>query len=208
MNPSILQIQDLSFAYPGQPALASGWSESIGAGVTLLYGDTGAGKSTLLRALAGTLPAAGRLTIAGARLDIEPEVYRQKIFFCDPTTDAFDQVTARACTATLGEGDADFDAASWRTLVEGFALTPHLDKPMYMLSTGSRRKVWLAAAIASGRPAILLDEPAGALDARSIRCLWHALALRAGQPGRAVVVASSERVTQVPLAGCVELPLR
>ena len=212
MNPStsssILQLQDLGFAYPGQPPLASGWSVAIGEGVTLLYGDTGTGKSTLLRVMAGALAATGRLTAVGARLDLAPHAYRQNVFFCDPTTEAFDQVTAHACTATLSEGDAGFDEASWQALVEGFALTPHLEKPMYMLSTGSKRKVWLAAALASGRPLVLLDEPTGALDARSIHHLWNALVRRAAQPGRAVVIASCERVTAVPLAGCIELPLR
>ncbi|MDP9965366.1 ABC-type multidrug transport system ATPase subunit [Variovorax paradoxus] len=210
-SPAILQVHDLGFSYPGQPALASGWCASVGEGVTLLYGDTGSGKSALLRVIAGMLPASGRLTLAGARLDTQPEAYRRNVFFCDPATEAFDQVTARACTATLGEGDAGFDAAQWQALVEGFSLAPHIEKPMYMLSTGSKRKVWLAAALASGRPLVLLDEPEGALDARSIGCLWKAVAARAGRAGHAIVIASSARldhVPQIPLAGCIALPLR
>ncbi|MBT2337218.1 ATP-binding cassette domain-containing protein [Variovorax paradoxus] len=211
MPPPILQLQDLSFSYPDQPALASGWCASVGEGVTLLLGDTGTGKSTLLRVIAGTLPASGRLTLAGARLDAEPGVYERNVFFCDPATEAFDQVTARACTATLSEGDAGFDPASWQALVEGFSLAPHIEKPMYMLSTGSKRKVWLAAALASGRPLVLLDEPEGALDARSIGCLWNAVESLAARAGHAIVIASSarlEHVPRVPLAGCIELPLR
>ena len=110
----------------------------MGEGVTLLYGDTGSGKSTLLRVIAGALPpASGRLTLAGARLDAEPEAYRRNVFFCDPAAEAFDQLTARACTATLSEGDVGFDAALWQVLVEGFSLVPDIDKQMYMLSTGS-----------------------------------------------------------------------
>jgi len=207
----ILQLDGVGFAYPGQPALASGWSASVGEGVTLLHGDTGSGKSTLLRVIAGTLPASGRLTLAGARFDAEPEAYKRQVFFCDPATEAFDEVTARACTAMLGEGDAGFDAALWQTLVEGFSLPPHIDKPMYMLSTGSKRKVWLAAALASGRPLALLDEPEGALDARSIGCLWKAVQSRTARKGRALLIASSARLVHVPqiqLAGCIELPLR
>jgi ABC-2 type transport system ATP-binding protein len=210
--PPILQLQDLSFAYPGQPALASGWSASVGEGVTLLYGDTGSGKSTLLRVIAGALPSAsGRLTLAGARLDTAPEAYKRNVFFCDPAAEAFDQITARACTATLSEGDAGFDAALWQVLVEGFSLAPHIDKPMYMLSTGSKRKVGLAAALASGRALVLLDEPEGALDARSIGCLWKTIESLAARPGHAIVIASSARLEHVPqiqLAGCIELPLR
>ncbi|SFQ14097.1 ABC transporter [Variovorax sp. 770b2] len=204
----VLRLQDIVFAYPDQPAIASGWNASIGPGVTLLYGDTGAGKSALLQVIAGVLPAAkGQLTVAGTRLDASPEAYRRNVFFVDPATDRFDQVTARACTATLREGDARFDEDLWQALVEGFSLPPHIDKPMYMLSTGSRRKVWLAAALASGRPLVLLDEPTAALDAGSVRALWGALADLAEQPGRAFVVASAARIDEVPLAATIELPL-
>jgi ABC-2 type transport system ATP-binding protein len=206
---SILQFQNLCFAYPEQPALISNASASIGAGVTLLYGDTGSGKSTLLRLIAGTLPAAsGRLSVAGVNLDEGIEAYRQNVFFCDPATDEFDQITGRDCTASLRAGDARFDETRWQALIDGFALAPHIDKPMYMLSTGSKRKVWLAAALASGRPLTLLDEPTGGLDAASSRCLWRALAEPALQPERAIVVASTAHIDQVPLAGTIDLPLR
>ena len=207
-RPEILRLDDVSFAYDGQPALAARWCAAIGAGVTLLHGDTGSGKSTLLRVLAGRLPAAGgRLTLAGVRLDDDAEAYRRNVFLCESTNEAFDQFTARAGSASLRAGDAQFSEARWRDLVEGFALAPHLDKPMFMLSTGSKRKVWLAAALASGRPLILLDEPAGALDAASVRCLWSALASLAAGSRQAVVVASAERVERVALAGLIELPL-
>ena len=205
---ALLELDALGFAYPGQLPLVSGWTARIGAGVTLLHGDTGSGKSTLLRVLAGALPATGGLTLSGARLDTQPDAYRRNVFLCEPATDAFDQVTARACTASLSAGDAAFDSVEWHTLVEGFALVPHLDKPLYMLSTGSKRKVWLAAALASGRALTLLDEPTGGLDAASVRCLWNALAGLADRADRAVIVASAERIDRVPLAATIELPLR
>ena len=206
--PSLLEIQNLRFAYPDQPALADRWSAAIGEGVTLLYGDTGSGKSTLLRVLAGQQPAsAGQLRAAGVALDAEPAAYRRQVFFCEPASEAFDALSVQACTALLGEGDAGFDKAEWQRLVDAFSLTPHLEKQMFMLSTGSRRKVGLAAALASGRPVVLLDDPVGALDARSIHGLWQAIERRVAQPGRAVVVASSERDREEPLAACIELPL-
>ena len=205
-EPPVLDIRDLGFAYPGQAALASGWTASIGAGVTLLHGDTGSGKSTLLRVLAGTLGARGQLRLNGVRLDQDPERYRRGVFFVDPATDAFDPLTVRACTAALGEGDAGFDAALWQRVVEGFALAPHLEKSMFMLSTGSKRKVWLAAGLASARPLLLLDEPTGGLDAASIRCLWRTLAEVSQH--RVVVVASGEGIDALPLAATLALPLR
>ena len=206
---AVLQVQQLSFRHADLPALVADWSTAITTGVTLLHGDTGSGKSTLLRLIAGHTPAsAGRLTLAGTALDDDPAAYRHHVFWCDPATDAFDRVTARECSASLSAGDAEFDATAWQALVDGFSLAPHIDKPMYMLSTGSKRKVWLAAALASGRRLTLLDEPTGGLDAPSIACLMDALTRLATHPSRAIIVASSERLERVPLSGLVELPLR
>lgn len=204
----ILRIDALGFAYPGQPPIAANWTAAIGPGVTLLYGDTGSGKSALLQAMAGTLPATGRLTVAGASLSTAPEAYRRNVFFVDPSTDRFDQATVHECTAALREGDAGFSDARWQALAEGFSLGPHLAKSMFMLSTGSRRKVWLAAALASSRPLVLLDEPTAALDAGSVRCLWRSLGelVQAGSH-RAFLVASAERIDAVPLAATITLPL-
>jgi len=207
-SPALLRIDALSFAYPDQPALVSGWNASIGPGVTLLYGDTGTGKSALLQVIAGMLPASsGRLTVAGASLDATPEAYRRQVFFVDPTTDRFDQLTARECTASLAEGDAGLDQAKWQAIADGFSLAPHLDKKMFMLSTGSKRKVWMAAGLASGRPLVLLDEPTAGLDMPSMRCLWSTLSGFDGRQGRAVLVASAARIDTVPLAATIELPL-
>lgn len=208
LTPPILHIDNLHFAYPGDAPIAAGWSARIGAGVTLLHGDTGSGKSTLLRVLAGALPAnGGRLTLAGAALPEAAEAYRRQVFFIDPSTDAFDAMGVEECAASLRSADVPFDAARWQALVDGFSLAPHLAKKMFMLSTGSKRKVWLAAALASSRPLTLLDEPTAGLDAGSMRCLWRTLAEVAQEGGRAVIVASGERVDGVPLAATITLPL-
>jgi ABC-2 type transport system ATP-binding protein len=215
MNSTLQEVlcsRHVSFAYPGEPALIREWSASIGSGITLAHGDTGSGKSTLLRVIAGQLPFGGTLALAGVRLDVDPQTYRRHLFFhepdADPASDKSDQITARETGPRLNDGDARFDSARWEQLVAGFALTPHFDKPMYMLSTGSRRKLWLAAALASGRPLILLDEPTGGLDAPSTRCLWAALTETAARGDQAVIVASAGRIDQVPLAQTFELPLR
>ena len=207
---TVLEIEDLGFAWPDQPPLATHWSARIVEGVTVLHGDTGGGKSTLLRVLAGELRASGRLSLAGTRLDAAPDAYRRNVFWCDPGTDRFQQMAVLECTAALRDGDALFDEALWQGLVEGFALAPHLDKKMYMLSTGSRRKVYLAAALASKRALTLLDEPTGALDAASIRCLWRTLAdFAKRQPTRAIVIASSEPIVdEVPCTATIVLPPR
>jgi len=145
--------------------------------------------------------------VAGTSIDAAPEAYRRQVFFVDPVTDRFDQLSARECTASLVEGDAGFDEAKWQAIADGFSLAPHLDKKMFMLSTGSKRKVWMAAGLASGRPLVLLDEPTAGLDMPSTRCLWATLSGFAAQARQAVIVASAARIDTVPLAATIELPL-
>lgn len=204
-NPDLLTLRDIGFAYPGEPPIVTGWSTSIGPGVTLLYGDTGSGKSTLLRVIAGHLSASGSLRLAGASLGSDRAAYMRNVLFVDPVTDAFDQMTGLACMAALREGDPGFDEARWQALVDGFSLGPHLEKKLFMLSTGSKRKVWLAAALASGRALALLDEPTYGLDAGSRRCLWETLTALSKNPNRAVIVASSEHLDQVPFGATLSL---
>ncbi|MGC3985477.1 MAG: ATP-binding cassette domain-containing protein [Pseudorhodoferax sp.] len=202
----MIDIRGLCFAFAGERPLVADWSARIGPGITLLHGDTGTGKSLLLRLLAGVQAAdAGRLQIGDAVLAEAPARYRAQLFFVDPATQAFDQMTARDCLAQLAGADAD--PAVRDALVEGFGLAPHLEKSLYMLSTGSRRKVWLAAALAGRRPVVLLDEPTAALDQGSVRCLWEALGAVGTARERTVLLASSEAVTALPLAARIDLPL-
>ena len=205
--PSILQVQDLSFAYAGQSPIASRWSASIAAGITLLYGDTGSGKSTLLRVLAGAEPATGVLALCGHRLTAQSEAYRSAVFWQRPDDDSHQALTPREHAAVVADGDG-FDEAAWQRHAEGLGLGPHLHKQLFMLSTGSRRKSLLAAALSSGRALTLLDEPAAALDAASIAYLMRALVESSAPQGRAIVVASSDGLADVPLAGTITLPLR
>ena len=206
----LLQVRNLCFAHAGQAALASGWTASIGAGVTLLFGDTGSGKTTLLRLLAGRLAGEGELSVAGTRLDHDAAAYRRAVFWFDPAADApaRDALTPGEHAAGLHAAHPHFDAAAWQRHANAFGLGPHWHKPLYQLSTGSKRKVWLAAALASGCPLTLLDEPAGALDGPSVAYLMRTLAAMSDATHRAVLVASCERLAGVPLAGVIELPLR
>jgi ABC-2 type transport system ATP-binding protein len=209
VSDSLLRIEGLRVGYPGDAPLVSGWSARIGAGITQLYGDTGSGKTSLLRVLAGDAPAmAGDLTLAGAVCSDDIARYRSHVFHVDARTERFDQMPGRLCLAALAEGDAAVDVGLRESLVEAFGLLPHIDKPLYMLSTGSKRKVWLAAALSCGRALTLLDEPSAALDTGSRARLWQALGQVAQRHDRAVIVASSERIDEVPLTACIELPIR
>ncbi|MBA3057792.1 MAG: ATP-binding cassette domain-containing protein [Gammaproteobacteria bacterium] len=204
--PVVLQVTGLCFAYP-QRALFTDWSASITPGLTLVRGGDGSGKSTLLRLLAGELPAqAGQLQLNNASMQQQPRAYRQQLFWVDPRSQAFDQITPVNYFRSLHGSYPGFDAPLLGELSQALALTPHLDKPMYMLSTGSKRKVWLAAAFASGAALTLLDEPFAALDKASIGLVLELLQGAAQHPTRAWVLAHYEAPGDVPLAQIIDLP--
>ena len=201
----MLEIDGLSFGF-AQRILFSDFSARLGAGVTLVRGGDGRGKTTLVRLLAGALPAdRGDVRLNGIGLRAQPALYRQQVFWVDPQTDAFDQISALAYFKTIQATYPGFDAAQLPALAEGLSLTPHLEKPLYMLSTGSRRKVWLAAAFASGATLTLLDGPFAALDKPSIAFVMELLEAAARHPTRACVVTHYEGLGSVPLAGTVDL---
>lgn len=108
-----------------------------------------------------------------------------------------------------------WDAAAWQQHVQGFGLQAQLTKPLWHLSTGSVRKLWLAAALASGAPVTLIEEPIAGLDGSALRYLSHALELLGEQlaqpPGRAaparwVLVAHWEALPGVTWDEVLELP--
>ena len=204
-TPVLLQADGLCFAYPQRP-LFSAWATRLSPGVTLVRGGDGCGKSTLLSLLAGALPAqGGTLQANGVSLATQPEVYRAQVFWADPRATAWEQVTPSAYFQSLMRQYPRFDAQAVMELADDLALTPHLEKPLYMLSTGSKRKVWLAAAFACGAAVTLLDEPFAALDPASIRWVRELLTEAAGHPSRAWVLADYTAPAGVALAGVIDL---
>lgn len=200
-----MQIEGLCFGYPGHP-LFSNWSACIVPGVTLLRGGDGRGKTTLLRLLAGALQAdAGELKIRGISLQSQPLVYRSQVFWIEPRSQAFDKMTAPEYFDSQRIFHPGFDNNMLARLVDGFDLGPHLHKALYMLSSGSQRKVWLAAAFASGAAVTLLDQPFAALDNASVCFLEQLVQDAAAQPDRAWVLAHHEAPGQALLAGVIEL---
>ena len=205
----VLRVRDLSFAHPGQPALLRGWSADIPTGLTLIEGDVGAGKTSLLRLLAGEwigeFGNGGELCLCGQRFDADPAAYRQQVCWFDPCDPADDDLTPAGWLAAFSARYPGTDAGVWQRLIVAFGLTPHLAKPLYALSTGTRRKAGLALALSAGCALTLLDEPAAGLDGPSLRFLSQALNEAAGHPDRAIVVAGSPGLEGLKPAGTIQL---
>lgn len=201
----VLEVQGLTFHHP-QRELFNNLALNVMPGVTLVRGGDGCGKSTLLRLMAGDIQAqAGALAILGVSLSGQPRAYQAQVFWTDPRTSSYDQITALAYFESQRARYPHWDESLMPELCGGLALAAQLDKPLYMLSTGSKRKVWLAAAFASGAGLTLLDEPFAALDKASIVFVRSLLRAQAMNPSRALVVASYEAPDGVPLVDVIDL---
>jgi ABC-type multidrug transport system ATPase subunit len=205
---SILQANGLSFCFPDAPdkPLFVQLSLDLPPGVTLLCGDEGSGKTTLLQLLAGALlSTAGRLQIKGVGLAENRLAYQQQLTWLDPRDSALNEQTAVHIFNTLAQRQSGFSPDLLQAHIAGLSLEPHLHKALYMLSTGTRRKVLLAAALAAQAAVTLLDQPFMALDRPSIAYLLDLLAGAARQPDHAWLVADYAAPAGVTLASVIEL---
>ena len=189
--------EQLTFGYPDRPLLR-GLNVQIPPGLSLVRGDESAGKTTLLRLLAGELaPQAGSVKAPGG----------SSLCWVDVRDPALDPQVGRQWLQTMAHGYPLWSDEQLAGHIEAWDLEPHLHKPIYQLSTGTRRKLVMAAALASGAALTLLDEPLSGLDKPSIRHLQEALAEVAVQaPHRAVVVAHYEALPGVPWVQIIDLP--
>jgi len=154
--PQGLQVCDMTWGPVGQ-TLFSDLNLNFPVGVTWVCGGEGCGKTSLLRLLAGEVQAhKGSISAKGS------------VFWADPRSDAHEGASALAYFESVQARFGLWDAKRLTYVTDGLGITEHVHKSLYMLSTGTKRKVWLTAAFAAGCSVTLLDEPFAALDRASI----------------------------------------
>ena len=206
----LLKAEGLSYSHTDAlvPLLFDQLSVVLVPGVTFVCGDEGSGKTTLLQLLAGSLPVkalCGELEIRGVKLAQDQSAYQRQVAWLDPRSTALDPQTGRQIFAALPHSHPGFDLEALQAHIGGLSLAPHLDKALYMMSSGTRRKVLLAAALAALAPVTLLDQPFMALDRPSIDYLLEVLNEAAHHPSRVWVVADYEAPLGVPLTAVITL---
>ncbi|MGE0006049.1 MAG: ABC transporter ATP-binding protein [Parvibaculaceae bacterium] len=151
---SMIAVRDLSLMVEG------------GEFVTLL-GPSGSGKTTTLSMIAGFItPDAGRIMIAGNRIDhLPPErrdvgvVFQHYALFPHMTVAENIAFPLRMRSLPAAEIDDKVRLSIGAVQLERFA-----DRFPAQLSGGQQQRVALARALVFDPPVILLDEPLGALD--------------------------------------------
>ena len=155
-------------------------------GLIAITGGERSGKTTLLRRLAGDLPA------------MPNEVAAAPVQWLDLALPAQDAQTPEQVWAALRERSPRWNAGLHQDLVDALSLSAHRDKQLFMLSTGSRRKVALVGLLACGATLTCLDQPYAALDMASIKVVRGFLQDMGQHASRSWVVADYEADPLLP----------
>jgi ABC-type cobalamin/Fe3+-siderophores transport system ATPase subunit len=163
----ILELQDVSFHYPGRSCIVEDLSFAVGNGEFIgLLGANGSGKSTILKLASGMLrPAAGDIKLWDKPLPDYPNKDRAKLLCYFPQhLDVNVPFTVREL---VGMGLYPYDIPPRMTVAEAMDIVGLADKAdgyVTNLSGGERRRAFIAMTLIQGAGILLLDEPLANLD--------------------------------------------
>lgn len=163
----MLRIENLSKRY-GDHLVFQGLTHTFPPGCMALCEEDSTGKSSLLNVIAGVIaPDAGDVWIDGHSLVHAPQQAKARLAYVPDDCMAHPSQTGRGLLEQVAlDKNTTIDDATL-DLAARLGAAPHLDKHFEQMSTGTRRKVFLAAA-ALGAPAVIVaDGPSNGLDAQA-----------------------------------------
>jgi heme exporter protein A len=187
-RPADIELEGVARTFGPVTALAR-IDLTIPAGTSVaVMGGNGAGKTTLLRVIAGlTTPTAGVVRIAGIDRRRAGPGLRALLGYVGHQSMLYGELTVRenlAFHASL----QDLPSEAVEVAAARFAIEHVLDRPVRVLSRGSRQRTSLARALLHDPPILLLDEPFTGLDLESAERLTALLAAL-HRRGRTVVMS-------------------
>ena len=198
--PPALEIDAVSFAYPGQTVLDC-TSFSVAAGeFVALVGPNGSGKSTLLRIALGLLrPQGGAVRLFGLPPARLAERWRvgyvpQRPVLVDVLPATVEEVVASGRLARRG-WRRRLQADDWDEVEAALAavdLLPLRHRLLSELSGGQQQRAFIAKALATQPELLVLDEPVAGVDVESQRGFRNTLVMLGRERGTAVLLVSHE----------------
>lgn len=177
MATAMIEVENLTFDYPGFRALDN-LNVRIEAGsVTALVGPNGAGKTTLLRCLAALdTPASGTVRVDGNDLYETPRAVHRVMGYVSDNFGLYGdlKVVQGLEYAARAKGMDGVDiAAAVQATARQMGLQDKLQQPAYSLSRGQRQRMAIGQSIIHSPKVLLLDEPASGLDPEARGALAH-----------------------------------
>jgi ABC-2 type transport system ATP-binding protein len=177
---SAIRCERLTRSYPGNRIAVDALDLSVRRGEVFGFlGPNGAGKSTTTRMLCGLLrPSAGRATVAGVDVAIDPEAVKRRIGYVAQAFSLYADLTAVE--------NMDFAARLYRVpaavarqrrdeLIERTGFGEHAHKLARTLSGGWKQKLAICCALLHDPEIVFLDEPTAGIDPVSRRDVWELL---------------------------------
>ncbi len=149
---------------------------SIGRGELLgLLGPNGAGKTTTLRMIAGILrPTAGRVTIDGIDIWVDPVAAKMKLGYIPDRPFIYEKLTGaeflKFVAGLFGQEGGKVEHRA-RELMALFDLEEWRDELVESYSHGMRQKLIISSAFVHRPDVIVVDEPMVGLDPKAARIL-------------------------------------
>ncbi|MGI9132357.1 MAG: ATP-binding cassette domain-containing protein [Rhodoferax sp.] len=164
-------------------------------GLLAITGGERSGKTRLLRRLCGDLAPLPGANVANVANVANAARDAQWLDLALPEQgDAVAQQVWQQLRACCPRWSEDLQ----QQLAVALGLQAHLDKKLFMLSAGTRRKVGLVGLLACGARVTCLDQPYAALDHTSIGVVREFLQDMAEHPSRTWVVADYEADPHLP----------
>ena len=182
-NNLIINLSDISFAYPGSSRVLDKLDLQFHQGDRLgLIGPNGSGKTTMFHIIMGLLkPSSGAIEIFGRQVNGERDFrsVRERIglLFQDADDQLFSPTVLEDVAfgpLNLGRSQEEAKAIAQKTL-ELLGLSGFEDRITYKLSGGEKKLVSLATVLAMEPEILLLDEPSNGLDDNTKARLMEAL---------------------------------
>lgn len=190
---SLIEVNNLTFEYPGKKALDK-VSFSIEAGsVTALVGPNGAGKTTLMNCLAAlSRPVSGHIRLDEVSVLDNPRECHRLIGYLPDFYGLYEDLTVRQCLEYMAMAQGIASETMDQTVqltAKRIHLLDRLESKAGDLSRGLRQRLAIGQAIIHNPKIILLDEPASGLDPKARHQLSELL-LELRDEGKTLIVSS------------------
>jgi energy-coupling factor transport system ATP-binding protein len=156
----------------------------------MITGPSGAGKSMLALSLAGLV---GEIRGGKPAGSLRYREVMRSIVFQNPFLQMFHTTVYDEIASSLRNNPGIGEAEGVENALGLFGIAHCVDRDIFSLSAGERKRVCLAAAAASKPELLILDEPTGYLDREGIETLVSYLASLAGTSGNTTVILFDHR---------------